>query len=82
MAQNFHTIKFGTTEFPVKKGELLLFSLMKNDIYSQGKAHKRNRGGFCGMGVCQECLIQLEDGRTALACQTLVDKDMEISDDE
>lgn len=82
MAQNYHTIKFGTIEFPAKKDELLLFSLMKNDIYTQGKAHGRSRGGFCGMGVCQECLIELENGETALACQTLVDKDMEIRDDE
>lgn len=82
MAQNFHTIKFGKVEFVASKGELLLFSLMKNKIYSQGKAHDRKRGGFCGMGVCQECLIELENGETALACQTLVDKDMEIKDDE
>lgn len=82
MAKNFHKVKFGTTQFPVKDGELLLFSLMKNDIYSQGKAHGRSRGGFCGMGVCQECLIELENGKTTLACQTLVDKDMEIRDDE
>ncbi len=82
MSQDFQIIKFGTTQFSVKKGELLLFSLMKNNIYSQGKAHGRSRGGFCGMGVCQECLIELENGETALACQTLVDEDMEIRDDE
>lgn len=82
MAQNVHTIKFGKVEFKASQGELLLFSLMKNKIYAQGKAHDRVRGGFCGMGVCQECLVQLDNGTTALACQTLVHKDMEICDDE
>jgi len=82
MSVNNHTIKFGTMQFQANKGELLLFSLLKNDIYAQGKAHNRNRGGFCGMGVCQECIIELENGETVLACQTLVDKDMEIRDDD
>jgi len=82
MSWNFHTIKFGKTAFPAQKNELLLFSLMKNNMYSQGKAHGRSRGGFCGMGVCQECLVELEDGKTILACQTLVDEDMEIKNDE
>jgi len=82
MSVNNHTIKFGTMQFQANKGELLLFSLLKNDIYAQGKAQNRNRGGFCGMGVCQECIIELENGETVLACQTLVDKDMEIRDDD
>ncbi len=81
MNKDTYTIKFGANKFVAPKGELLLFSLMENDIYSQGKAHGRSRGGFCGMGVCQECLVELEDGTTALACQTLVEENMEIRDE-
>ena len=35
------------------------------------------RGQFCGMGVCQECLVEA-DGATVLACQTRVADGMAI----
>jgi len=82
MTKKIHTIKFRDEKVYVQNGELLLFSLMNNDIYYQGKAHDRKRGAFCGMGVCQECLVELENGETTLACQTLVEGDLEIKDDE
>jgi len=36
------------------------------------------RGAFCFMGVCQECLVQVDNQRV-LACQTLVEADMVVS---
>ncbi len=35
------------------------------------------RGPLCGMGVCQECLVQLGN-RPVLACRTLALPDMEV----
>jgi len=75
-------VKIGNIKFKVNNGELLLFSLMNEGIFTLGNAQKRSRGGFCGMGVCQECLIELENGESKLACQTIVQSDMEIMDYE
>nr|WP_314860151.1 (2Fe-2S)-binding protein [uncultured Undibacterium sp.] len=36
------------------------------------------RAPLCGMGVCQECRVTINDQRHQLACQTLVTKDMQI----
>src|SRR5262245_55654286 len=35
------------------------------------------RGIFCGMGVCQDCLVEI-DGRPHRACMTIVDQPMKI----
>jgi predicted molibdopterin-dependent oxidoreductase YjgC len=35
------------------------------------------RGPFCMMGVCQECLVEI-DGRVAQACMVAVRADMKI----
>ncbi len=82
MNNTFYKITIGKVQFEVEENELLLFFLMKESIYSLGKAQGRNRGGFCGMGVCHECLIELKGGKTVLACQTLVNKNMVINHDE
>jgi len=35
------------------------------------------RAPFCGMGVCQECRVQV-DGRRMLACQTVCAEGMQV----
>ncbi|WP_431109632.1 (2Fe-2S)-binding protein [Variovorax paradoxus] len=35
------------------------------------------RAPFCGMGVCQECRVQV-DGRRVLACQTVCAEGMQV----
>jgi predicted molibdopterin-dependent oxidoreductase YjgC len=35
------------------------------------------RAPFCGMGVCQECRVQI-DGRRMLACQTVCAEGMQV----
>ncbi|WP_341889296.1 (2Fe-2S)-binding protein [Variovorax sp. YR752] len=35
------------------------------------------RAPFCGMGVCQECRVQI-DGRRRLACQTVCAEGMRV----
>ena len=39
------------------------------------------RGVFCGMGVCYECLVTVNNGSTQQACVTLVEEGMEVEID-
>jgi len=45
-------------------------------LLAQGGRLRRNepsgapRAGFCGMGACQDCWVQLADGRRLRACTT------------
>ncbi|MVW71686.1 (2Fe-2S)-binding protein [Bordetella sp. 15P40C-2] len=36
------------------------------------------RAGFCMMGACQDCWVQLEDGRRVRACSTFVENGMRV----
>jgi predicted molibdopterin-dependent oxidoreductase YjgC len=36
------------------------------------------RGYYCGMGICHECLVELEDGSKVRSCQTLSEPSMKI----
>lgn len=40
--------------------------------------NKAPRGYYCGMGICNECLVKLEDGTRVRACQTLAEPMMKI----
>jgi D-hydroxyproline dehydrogenase subunit gamma len=45
------------------------------------KLKKAARGGFCGMGVCQECRVMVDGLPDQRACMTEVRDGMEISTD-
>jgi len=36
------------------------------------------RAGFCMMGACQDCWVQLEDGRRVRACGTFIEAGMRV----
>jgi len=36
------------------------------------------RGYYCGMGICHECLVELEDGTKIRSCQTMIEPAMKI----
>ena len=38
----------------------------------------RERGLFCGMGACQECLVTIDGNRSQRACMTEVRADMAV----
>ena len=40
------------------------------------------RGVFCGMGICYECLVTIDNVPEQRACMTLVKDQMEIRTDE
>lgn len=39
------------------------------------------RAGFCLMGACQDCWVQLDDGRRVRACTTPADEGMAVLTD-
>jgi sarcosine oxidase subunit alpha len=48
--------------------------------FRKSKTHQP-RGVFCGMGVCYECLVAVNNGSTRRACVTLVEEGMEVEID-
>ncbi len=61
------------------RGDTLLTALL-ND----GRRVRRSefgdgpRAGFCLMGACQDCWVELANGRRARACTTLVEDGMSV----
>ncbi len=47
-------------------------------VISRSSRTNSPRSYFCGVGICNECLITLEDGRKVRACQTLASANMKI----
>ncbi len=42
---------------------------------------RQPRGVFCGMGVCHECVVTVNNGPTQRACVTVVEEGMEVEID-
>jgi D-hydroxyproline dehydrogenase subunit gamma len=61
------------------KGDTLLTAILLNVHYVRrfefGDSH---RAGFCIMGACQDCWVQLADGSRTRACTTLVAEGMSV----
>jgi predicted molibdopterin-dependent oxidoreductase YjgC len=55
----------------------ILLTAGKMIIRRTHKAHSA-RGYYCGMGICHECLVELEDGTKVRSCQTLAEPSMKI----
>ncbi len=51
--------------------------------YRQFRKSKTNqpRGVFCGMGICYECLVTIDNGPRKQACATIVEEGMEVEID-
>jgi sarcosine oxidase subunit alpha len=45
--------------------------------FRKSKTHQP-RGVFCGMGVCYECLVTVNNGSTQRACVTVAEEGMEV----
>jgi len=48
--------------------------------FRKSKTHQP-RGVFCGMGVCYECLVTVNQGPVQRACVTMVEEGMEVEID-
>jgi predicted molibdopterin-dependent oxidoreductase YjgC len=63
-------------------GETLFAVLCAEGIIALRPAHRSSaetaRGGFCGMGVCQECRVTVDGMPDRRACMTPVREGMEV----
>ncbi|MCU0603296.1 MAG: (2Fe-2S)-binding protein [Desulfobacterales bacterium] len=72
---------------PVKaySGETVFAVLLAEGIRALRHPVKKNsetaRGGFCGMGVCQECRVTIDGVPDRRACMTEVRQGMEVVTD-
>ncbi len=64
-------------------GETLATVLLAMGKIAMGKTFQKHalRGYYCGMGICHECLVELDDGTKVRACQTLAEPWMKIRTD-
>jgi len=65
------------------KGETVHAALTAAGIkrLNHSKTHQA-RGIFCGMGICYECLVTINQIPDQRACMTLVEDQMEVQTDE
>ncbi len=74
-----------TFEFNEKKFEGVVGDSIASALINSGEYGLRNtegtekRGVFCGMGVCNECLVNVNGEEGLLACMTQLKPEMEIT---
>ncbi|WP_413989595.1 FAD-dependent oxidoreductase [Labrys okinawensis] len=67
-------ITFEGETVPARKGESLAASLAAHGIQAFRTTRcEAERGLFCGMGVCQDCLVEVDGKPNQRACMTKVD---------
>lgn len=61
-------------------GETLATVLLAagKDVFRKSLKNKSPRSYYCGVGICNDCLVELEDGTKIRSCQTLADPSMKI----
>ncbi len=73
------TINFEGRMLGFDEGDSLLATLVKHGAVAQGtRSNGRPRGGYCGIGVCHDCLVVV-DGKIGLrACTTSASSGMKV----
>lgn len=61
----------------VLEGTSVAAALSQAKTSSRRSVSGEQRTPFCGMGVCQECRVNI-NGRRVLACQTLCQQGMQV----
>lgn len=57
---------------------ILTAVLLTQDSLRTFEMAPERRGGFCLIGACQDCWVQLSDGRRVQACTTPLEPGMDI----
>ncbi|MEO3427509.1 (2Fe-2S)-binding protein [Pelagibius sp. CAU 1746] len=70
--------RFDGATYEAPAGESLAAALLANGIHHlrDGPEDRRPRGAFCYMGLCQECLVEI-DGAYVEACRTPISQGLE-----
>ena len=71
-------------EITAYKGETLLAALIAAGYKGMKRSPlaKESRGALCGMGVCFECIVTVNDIPNIRACMTEVENNMKVAIDE
>ena len=79
------TIRVDGTPVAAYSGETLFAALLAAGIRTLRRSFKDSsktvRGGFCGMGACQECRMTVDGLPDRRACMTEVREGMEVVTD-
>ena len=79
--ENSEVIEFGFEgrAFKARQGESLLAALVASgELRLRLTEDGQFRGPFCGMGVCQECLLEVNGRNSRRACMTKVAAGMSL----
>ncbi|WP_026145565.1 cyanide-forming glycine dehydrogenase subunit HcnA [Pseudomonas asplenii] len=73
------TLHLNGQAVPAAEGETVLSVLQSVGLRQVSRNdHGQLAGAFCGMGVCQSCLVSIDGRFKRRACQTLVKPGMRI----
>lgn len=73
------SISFDGETIAAREGESLLAALLTaRGSLRQHEFDGGRRAGFCLMGACQDCWVELADGRRLRACTTPVEDGMAV----
>jgi thioredoxin reductase len=72
-------IQFDGQTLRARPGETLAAALIANGIQAFRETRSgKSRGVFCGMGVCQDCLVEVDGVANRRACMTKIDKPITV----
>ena len=72
-------ISFEGTPIAARAGESVAAALAAHGILSlRTTRDAAERGMFCGMGVCQDCLVEIDGRPEQRACMTKVDRPLQV----
>jgi len=61
-------------------GDTVLTAVLTSGDHLRGSDFSAEpRAGFCLMGACQDCWVQLGDGRRVRACSTLLEAGLSVN---
>lgn len=71
---------FNGIEFTAQQGDTIAAALLASEHLTTGlnPASGKDRGPFCMMGSCFECLVEV-DGQSVQACQIVVTPGLEVT---
>ncbi len=77
-------IKVNGQEVIAYESETVLSVLIANGfkVFRKSAVENEYRGGFCGMGVCYDCLVTINGVPQLRSCMYYVKEGMEIETDE
>lgn len=76
------TLSVDGQSFAAFEGEMLATAMLQNAAVFRRDTRGMERGLFCNMGSCSECMVTLlPSGRRARACLTPVSDGMEVRTD-